>query len=354
MDDLRDTLSRVASTDTAVPNKDAQHDYGPYPNRSSFLLGEWNWNDQVQKSKTNFKSLMKIITDPDFHPSDIRDTQWETIDKELGNSDLSEMDVDEVPQWVKNDARWTKTPITISVPFHRYTPSPGPRDYIVFEFYHRSIVSILREALSHPLKSLHFHHEPYELYWQQNNTTVPMRVYGELYTSPAFVDAHRALQNEAPEPGCKLPRVVAGLMLASDATQLTSFGDAKIWPQYLYFGNHSKYRRREPSHHLCYHVAYLQKVRPDHFFFDPYLITSIIKLPDKFKDFALSITEGKNVDSTIMTHCTRELLHAQLKIILDDEFLDAYRHGVVITCTDGLQRRFYLRIFTYSADYPEK
>ncbi|KAL6298277.1 hypothetical protein BKA93DRAFT_710038, partial [Sparassis latifolia] len=29
-------------------------------------------------------------------------------------------------------------------------------------------------------------------------------------------------------------------------------------------------------------------------------------------------------------------------------------HGIVITCCDGVQRRFYPRIFTYSADYPEK
>lgn len=47
-------------------------------------------------------------------------------------------------------------------------------------------------------------------------------------------------------------------------------------------------------------------------------------------------------------------MHAQWKTILDDEFIEAYTHGVVITCSDGLQRRFYLRILTYSADYPEK
>lgn len=78
------------------------------------------------------------------------------------------------------------------------------------------------------------------------------------------------------------------------------------------------------------------------------------KLPDRFKDFVLSVTEGKNLDSNLITHCNRELLHAQLKIILDDEFLEAYEHGVVVTCIDGLQRRFYPRLFTYSADYPEK
>lgn len=80
----------------------------------------------------------------------------------------------------------------------------------------------------------------------------------------------------------------------------------------------------------------------------------LCKLPDEFKDFALSVMEGKNIDSNLITHCNRELLHAQLKIILDDEFMEAYQHGVVINCADGLQRRFYPRIFTYSADYPEK
>lgn len=55
-----------------------------------------------------------------------------------------------------------------------------------------------------------------------------------------------------------------------------------------------------------------------------------------------------------MVHCHRELLHAQWKTILDDEFMEAYLNGVVLICSDGLYRRFYLRIFTYSADYPEK
>lgn len=55
-----------------------------------------------------------------------------------------------------------------------------------------------------------------------------------------------------------------------------------------------------------------------------------------------------------MTHCEREYFHAQWKELLDNEFLEAYVHGVVIECCDGVKRRFYLRIFIYSADYPEK
>lgn len=60
------------------------------------------------------------------------------------------------------------------------------------------------------------------------------------------------------------------------------------------------------------------------------------------------------LSNAFYTHCHRELLHAQWKILLDDEFMDAYQHGIVIACIDGIMRRFYPRIFTYSADYPEK
>ena len=55
-----------------------------------------------------------------------------------------------------------------------------------------------------------------------------------------------------------------------------------------------------------------------------------------------------------MTHCRRELMHAVWKFLLDDEFIHAYKYGMVIRCADGIERRIYPRIFTYSADYPEK
>ena len=55
-----------------------------------------------------------------------------------------------------------------------------------------------------------------------------------------------------------------------------------------------------------------------------------------------------------MAHCQREMYHAQWAILLDDDFLKAYKHGIAIKCYDGIRRRFYPRIFTYSADYPEK
>lgn len=47
-------------------------------------------------------------------------------------------------------------------------------------------------------------------------------------------------------------------------------------------------------------------------------------------------------------------MHAVWSKILDEQFMHAYKYGMVIKCVDGIERHIYPRIFTYSADYPEK
>ena len=47
-------------------------------------------------------------------------------------------------------------------------------------------------------------------------------------------------------------------------------------------------------------------------------------------------------------------MHAVFRVIFDEDFLLASAHGIVIKGPDGVTRRVYPRIFTYSADYPEK
>jgi hypothetical protein len=76
------------------------------------------------------------------------------------------------------------------------------------------------------------------------------------------------------------------------------------------------------------------------------------QLPDTIQDFVRK--EGKGASAQLLAHCRRELFHESWKILLDDEFVEAYTHGIVLDCADGIRRRVYPRIFTYSADYPEK
>lgn len=83
------------------------------------------------------------------------------------------------------------------------------------------------------------------------------------------------------------------------------------------------------------------------------MLISLFQLPDSFHDFYLHLT-GTAPSADILTHCRRELIHAVWRLLLDKEFMEAYTHGVVIKCADGVTRRVYPRILTYSADYPEK
>src|SRR5271169_1397193 len=63
---------------------------------------------------------------------------------------------------------------------------------------------------------------------------------------------------------------------------------------------------------------------------------------------------GEAASGPTMTHLKRELMHAVWKLLLDDEFVHAYEHGIVLKCADGVIQRIYPRFFTYAADYPEK
>jgi hypothetical protein len=193
------------------------HSFGPYPNFNSFRIGDWYWG-RTQKSQEDFRALINIIGDLDFQSSDVRHTRWDSINNQLAG--------DSAAGWMHEEFRkadWTCSEFSIMVPFHRRTQSPGPQTYQIKGFYHRKLVSVIRERLANNSR---FHFDPYELYWQVGENSTPVRVYGEIYTSAAFLCAHRELQDSPGVQGCDLPRVVTALMFWSDATHLASFGVA--------------------------------------------------------------------------------------------------------------------------------
>ena len=175
---------------------------------------------------------------------------------------------------------------------------PGPQRYLVGELHHRPIVSVIRERVLSDHEN--FHYEPYELLWQPTKDSPHYRIHGELYTSSAFLSAHKELLESPPEPGCNAPRVIVALMFWSDATHLTSFRNTKLWPCYMYFGNHSKYLRGKPSQNLCNHIAYFQTVRVCLLHIH---ILIPLQLPDSFKDFAAVYTGSSGPNKALMTHC---------------------------------------------------
>jgi hypothetical protein len=56
----------------------------------------------------------------------------------------------------------------------------------------------------------------------------------------------------------------------------------------------------------------------------------------------------------MLTHLRRELAHAILRLLLDDDLMRAYTDGEAIKLFDKITRALFPRFLFYCADYPEK
>ncbi|KAK7054049.1 hypothetical protein R3P38DRAFT_2500851 [Favolaschia claudopus] len=293
----------------------------PFRNWSISALMNWQWTGSTTKSVTEFERIVDVMKNPEFSKEDIMDFD---VKRETAQFDAH---LEAGTSTVRDG--WRTASVDIQVPDGQKHASDA--DIAVFSvpgLFYRPIVEVIKAAIR-DVGDRCFHYTPFKHFWQPTRDGPPQRVYDEIYSSEAMVEAHTALQNQPREPGCTLERVVLALMWWSDSTHLASFGDAALWPLYLFFGNQSSWLRLKPRSNLCHH------------------------LPDNFHDFFKDLT-GHAPSGDVLTHCRRELMHAIWRLLLDDEFLAAYEHGIVIECQDGVFRRFYPRIFTYSADYPEK
>ncbi|KAG1796117.1 hypothetical protein EV424DRAFT_1334223, partial [Suillus variegatus] len=122
---------------SSIETPDAFH---PYPNKSSFLLGDWFWNGGIQKSHKSFKELLRIISDSEFRSEDIRATRWNLINNRLGSSADDAEAHDDV---TFEGAGWKKTAINIKIPIHKRAENPGIHDYLTADLYHRPLVSVI-------------------------------------------------------------------------------------------------------------------------------------------------------------------------------------------------------------------
>ena len=179
---------------SATKTKSPTNPYHPFPNWSSFKLGEWYWGDDGGKSCQSFQHLVNLITDEDFLPQDIRHTNWKNIASILASS---EFDDDLGPGegvWEQDGASWKAASISIDVPFNSASESPGTKPFVLEGFRYRPLIPIILSKLRDKNASEHIHFTPSELWWDRDGTTEPIRVYGELYHSDAFLDAYRNVQ----------------------------------------------------------------------------------------------------------------------------------------------------------------
>ena len=296
-------------------------------NESVEMLMNWKDSGTATKSDAEVNRLVKdVLLDPNFKLGDL---QGFNACRENKRSDAAEK------KTLFLDS-FQAASIDIEVPSG--TKGIPPATFSVPGLLYRKLTAVIQAAFSSPLAP-HFHLTPFRLF-HKSSTGKSERIFSEVYDSDVYIEEHDKIQG-APlppdEPDCKREKVVFGLMVWSDSTHLTNFGTAKLWPIYSFFSGISKYIRNRPNSGACQHIAYIPS------------------LPDSFQDFAASFcSKWATQRKDILTHCRRELIHGVWKHLLDDDFVRAYKYGMVIKCADGIERRVYPRCFTYSADYPEK
>jgi hypothetical protein len=162
------------------------------------------------------------------------------------------------------DDGWIEASVSIPVPVEKGQNVPEMTEATAFRFeaqglLYRNITKVVQSALKES-SATRYHLLPFKEFWQPRAHDPVERLYSEIYTSDVMIEAHQAVQNDA--SGCTLEKVVIPLMLWSDATLLASFGNASLWPIYLFLGNLSKYVRGKPSSFSAHHIAYIPKVMP--------------------------------------------------------------------------------------------
>lgn len=230
----------------------------PFPNLTSFWFRKHHL-DNANNSQSVMSKLRKLLLHPRFKATDIEDYNSDKIDSIIINgTNIPAQSSLNVPR----GGEWTETRVQIDVPLSTKESSSPALPVQISGLHHRKLTTVIKNSLSNPSTMKKVHLEPYRSFWTRPGTSTTERIFDEVYTSDAMLKAHDDLQRQPRESECDLERVVLALLFASDATHPTNFGQAKLWPLYMAFGNISKYDRCKPSLSLMEHVAYFPSVRP--------------------------------------------------------------------------------------------
>jgi hypothetical protein len=245
----------AASTGSSSPLKF----FAPYQNASTFRLMHWYNGKSTLKSFGEVNRLVKdVLLAEDFSLEHLKNFSAE---REAGRVDSHHDPSSAI--FFAHDG-WTESSVSIPVPIekraNKFQPNTKEATAPRFEaqgVFHRNITEVIKSALKES-DATQYHLLPFKEFWQPSADDPVERLYSEIFTSDVMIEAHQAVQNDM--PNCPLEKVVIPILLWSDATLLASFGNATLWPVYLFLGNLSKYIRGKPSSFSAHHIAYIPKV----------------------------------------------------------------------------------------------
>ena len=234
---------------------------GPFKNASTLLLLGWAHSGSNLKSNPEVNRLVHdVLRDPGFDPNDLAKFDGTRESSRLDHFADSEIDPKDFLFGTKDG--WVEGAVTMSMPCEgrKHASENDAKTMDIPGVYYRRPLEIMKAALSDSSAET-YHWIPFHEYWQPSETAPPERIYTELYNSDKFIEEHQQLISTAPIES-QLERVIMAIMIWSDSTHLAKFGDASLWPIYMYFGNQSKYIHSKVNTFSANHLAYIPKVSP--------------------------------------------------------------------------------------------
>ncbi len=335
----------------------AASSYAPFLNWSAFKLMQWQYTGSMTKSSGELQRLVDVLTHPEFKTKDL-----------VGfNVEQEKCRLDEFGATggaFSAEDGWREASVTLCLPKEKSTHTSEAQSpkFTVKNIWVRCLTEVLKAGYCDGIAQ-RFHWLPFHFFHharQGPDMQSKTRLYTDIYNSDAMIQEDEVIQKRArdtrdPSDGPDVEYVVGAIGVYSDSTHLTSFGTASLWPIYAFFTNLSKYLHSKPTMFAAHHLAYIPSVRD-------YTCSTIYTTNARPIGPQLPVTLshayeekfGEPPSAAVLRLLKHDLMQKIWLLLLDDEFMDAYTHGIKLICSDGVIRRIFPRIFTYSADYPEK
>lgn len=235
--------------------------YSPFLNSTVFRLMTWFYKTSM-KTLTNLDSLVsEVLLSDDYDREDLigfsASRESRRLDESNPQKDTETLTGSSPPVPVNCSDLWHQDTVRLPLPLTREKfNSEGDAPTININVHHRNLMEIVKSG-AQASSANSFHWKGFKQFWKPSETEQGERVYGEVYTSDAFLELE---DNITIDPNCTLETTVLPLMIYSDSTHLANFGTAALWPVYIWFGNLSKYLRAKVTSFSAHHLAYLPSV----------------------------------------------------------------------------------------------
>ena len=228
--------------------------YDGFSSPTAGLMMCWHYSGSNAKSAAETHRLMTFLDDDQYRRADAR------IFNIPREKKLVEDYLKDTSNPFHADNGWWESSVKIPLPKEKMKwPSETAAPQLEIKgVHHRSLTNVITSVFEDSASST-FHMTPFQQMWNASDGR-DIQIFSEAYSSAAMLEAYAEVNSLPTAPNDNLERVVASLMMWSDSTHLANFGDASLWPFYLYFGNQSKYTRGKPTASACHHVAYIPTV----------------------------------------------------------------------------------------------